>query len=194
MANVHIWPFRLGPGLNWEAMASSITTKRAEREKKINDFLRDHKLELDQLNQKTAITVKNIKTIEEMTGMFLRKVISAKDVMLLFCQAAAEAQSKTNCLTEVLFEEALNRAEELDKFLESEGKLIGPFHGVPFSIKDTFSIEGFGKLSETLFIPLFTYALFYRLYNRIRKVLREAEGRKFSHSKAYLCPRRDTFC
>lgn len=80
-----------------------------------------------------------------MTSMFLKREISAKTVILLFCNAAVAAQNKTNCLTEILFEEALKRAEFMDEFVASQGKLFGPFHGVPFSIKDTFDIEGFGN-------------------------------------------------
>ena len=47
--------------------------------------------------------------------------------------------SQTNCLTEVLFNEARRRAEFLDNYLAKHGKPIGPLHGLPISLKDCFS-------------------------------------------------------
>lgn len=45
-------------------------------------------------------------------------------------------------MTQVFFEEALERAKELDSILEKTGKTVGPYHGLPFSIKDQFNIKG----------------------------------------------------
>lgn len=42
---------------------------------------------------------------------------------------------QTNCLSEIFFEEALERARFLDDYLSREGKPIGPLHGLPISIK-----------------------------------------------------------
>ena len=42
---------------------------------------------------------------------------------------------QTSCLTEILFEEGLERAKSLDKYLEEHGKVIGPLHGLPISLK-----------------------------------------------------------
>lgn len=36
----------------------------------------------------------------------------------------------------VLFEDALNEAKALDEELEATGRLRGPLHGVPVSVKD----------------------------------------------------------
>src|SRR6195952_1834431 len=43
---------------------------------------------------------------------------------------------QTNCLTEILFPEALARANFLDEHLEKTGEVIGPLHGLPISLKD----------------------------------------------------------
>ena len=43
---------------------------------------------------------------------------------------------QTNCLTEILFSEAVARAEFLDEHLEKTGEVIGPLHGLPISLKD----------------------------------------------------------
>ena len=51
-------------------------------------------------------------------------------------------QQLTNCLTEPLFKRAIQRAIFLDKHLRETGKVLGPLHGLPISIKDCFNIEG----------------------------------------------------
>lgn len=48
----------------------------------------------------------------------------------------------SNLLTEILFESALARAQELDAHFQSTGTTVGPLHGVPVSIKDNFNIAG----------------------------------------------------
>lgn len=49
----------------------------------------------------------------------------------------------TNCLTEIFFNDALKRASELDAHLASGQPPLGPLHGVPVSLKDTFKIRGY---------------------------------------------------
>jgi amidase len=60
------------------------------------------------------------------------------EVAKAFCKASALAQELTNCLTEILYPEAIERAKYLDDYLERTGKTIGPFHGLPISLKDCF--------------------------------------------------------
>lgn len=64
------------------------------------------------------------------------RIWTSFEVTSAFCKAAAIAQELTNCLTEVLFEEALQRAKQLDDHLEKTGQTVGPFHGLPISLKD----------------------------------------------------------
>ncbi|KAI9726355.1 MAG: hypothetical protein M1828_001629 [Chrysothrix sp. TS-e1954] len=64
------------------------------------------------------------------------------DVTRAYCKRAAIAQQLTNCLTEPLFEQAMQRAEWLDHQLKRTGQPIGPLHGVPVSVKDGFQIAG----------------------------------------------------
>ncbi|KAL5325846.1 hypothetical protein ACEPPN_006980 [Leptodophora sp. 'Broadleaf-Isolate-01'] len=63
-------------------------------------------------------------------------------VTTAFCKRAAIAQQLVSCLTEVFFEEALARAKYCDEYLAKEGKTLGPFHGLPISLKDSFNIKG----------------------------------------------------
>ena len=47
-----------------------------------------------------------------------------------------------NCLTEIFVERALARAAELDEALKKTGKVVGPLHGLPISLKDQLCIKG----------------------------------------------------
>ncbi|KAL4896555.1 amidase [Aspergillus ambiguus] len=67
---------------------------------------------------------------------------TAVKVTTAFSKRAAIAQQLTNCLTETFFERALSRARELDEHLATTGKPVGPLHGLPISIKDSFSVSG----------------------------------------------------
>jgi amidase len=48
---------------------------------------------------------------------------------------------QVNCLTETYFEKALKRAKYLDIF-KAQGRTIGPLHGLPISLKDSFQVAG----------------------------------------------------
>lgn len=49
---------------------------------------------------------------------------------------------QVNCLTEIFVERALARAAELDEYLKTMGKVMGPLHGLPISLKDQIIIKG----------------------------------------------------
>lgn len=53
--------------------------------------------------------------------------------------ANGRSQTQTNCLTETFFEEAQERARQLDDMM-SRGQLAGPLHGLPVSVKDSFQV------------------------------------------------------
>jgi amidase len=69
--------------------------------------------------------------------------LSSSDVATAFCKRAAIAQQLTNCLTEILFDDAIARAKELDAHFDRTGQPFGPLHGLPISLKDTFQIKGY---------------------------------------------------
>lgn len=64
--------------------------------------------------------------------MALSSVPRAKRLLIFY---------QTNCLTETFFDEAKSRARQLDK-LRQNGKLAGPLHGLPISLKDSFQVAG----------------------------------------------------
>lgn len=68
--------------------------------------------------------------------------IKAESVATAFCKRAAIAQQLTNCLTETMFDDAIKRGEFLDAYLEAHGNPLGPLHGVPISLKESFDCAG----------------------------------------------------
>ncbi|GLA48863.1 hypothetical protein AnigIFM63604_004447 [Aspergillus niger] len=68
--------------------------------------------------------------------------LTAVEVAEAFCLRAAIAQQVTRCLTETFFDIALQRAKELDEYFQSTGKVRGPLHGLPISLKDCFNVAG----------------------------------------------------
>lgn len=60
---------------------------------------------------------------------------SALEVTTAFCKRAAIAQQLVNPLMDIDFERGIQRAKELDDYLESTGKVVGPLHGLPISFK-----------------------------------------------------------
>lgn len=67
-------------------------------------------------------------------------VWSAEEVVRAYCHRAAISHQLVNCLTEIVFDQALNTARELDKFHHDTGTLKGPLHGLPFSMMDRFRV------------------------------------------------------
>ena len=45
-----------------------------------------------------------------------------------------------------MFEEALDRASALDKHFKETGQTVGPLHGLPISLKDSFNVKGVQSL------------------------------------------------
>lgn len=68
---------------------------------------------------------------------------TSEEVTIAFCKRAAIAQQLTNCLTEILFNDAIIRARYLDEVYTRTGKVVGPLYGVPISLKDTFKVKGY---------------------------------------------------
>lgn len=77
---------------------------------------------------------------------------STTEVTIAFCKRAAIAHQlvplswsnrfdhlanhqQVNCLTEIFFDQAIQRAQELDDFFQKYGKVKGPLHGLPVSLK-----------------------------------------------------------
>lgn len=72
-------------------------------------------------------------------------VSSAGQVVALFLIRTVQ----TNCLTEIFVDRALERAAWLDEQLKSTGKIVGPLHGLPVSLKDQIRIKGLETVMGT---------------------------------------------
>ncbi|RDB19727.1 Acetamidase [Hypsizygus marmoreus] len=67
---------------------------------------------------------------------------TAVEVTTAFSKRAIIAHQLTNCLTEIFIDRAMARAAELDEHLKATGKVAGPLHGLPISLKDQISLKG----------------------------------------------------
>lgn len=67
---------------------------------------------------------------------------SSTAVANAFLRRAGLAQKLSNCITELLPKRALDRAAELDRYLATNGKPVGPLHGIPISVKEHVGIKG----------------------------------------------------
>ncbi|GAK67246.1 general amidase [Moesziomyces antarcticus] len=67
---------------------------------------------------------------------------TAVEVLEAFIKRTCVAHQLANPLTEIHFEDAREWAAELDAELKSTGKVRGPLHGLPMSVKDQFQIAG----------------------------------------------------
>ncbi len=84
--------------------------------------------------------------------------LSASELTRLFSRQSVRAQSAFNCVTEVLFTDALAQAKRIDssdakQSAESGDRLL---QGVPISIKDSVSVAGFDNtlgLANSIDIP-----------------------------------------
>lgn len=60
---------------------------------------------------------------------------TAEETLLAFGTRTAIAHQVTQCLTDFWLEHALEQARELDRYRVETGKLKGPLHGLPVSLK-----------------------------------------------------------
>ncbi|OBT74176.1 hypothetical protein VF21_06286 [Pseudogymnoascus sp. 05NY08] len=91
----------------------------------------------------------DVTTFPSKSGWFTKReldILSTDAAKILKCLStgawASEEVTRTNCLSEIFFDEAIARAKECDAYLQKYGKIKGPFHGLPISIKDNFNIIG----------------------------------------------------
>ncbi|CUA77747.1 hypothetical protein RSOLAG22IIIB_12815 [Rhizoctonia solani] len=80
--------------------------------------------------------------VTDLAQLLAAKECTAVEVITAFCKATYAAQELTNCVTEVMFTQALARAHELDAHILQTGEVVGPLHGIPVSIKDHICVKG----------------------------------------------------
>ncbi|KIX03209.1 uncharacterized protein Z518_06761 [Rhinocladiella mackenziei CBS 650.93] len=67
---------------------------------------------------------------------------TVEEVVTAFCKRAAIATQLIGCCTELMFEEAIAQARDLDRWYADTGAFVGPLHGLPISLKDTHQVRG----------------------------------------------------
>jgi Asp-tRNA(Asn)/Glu-tRNA(Gln) amidotransferase A subunit family amidase len=68
----------------------------------------------------------------------------------------------------------LEKAKSLDEYQNSHSDTIGPLHGIPFTLKDTFAVEGYDcslGMSTSANKPLKTSSTLYSTLTRLGAVL-----------------------
>ncbi|TFK77300.1 general amidase [Pluteus cervinus] len=92
------------------------------------------------------LTAQEIRITNASVGTLLQNLSagewSAFEVTTAFAKRAIIAHQLTNCLTEIFIDRALERAKELDEYRRTHGKVFGPLHGLPISLKDQICIKG----------------------------------------------------
>ncbi|EGV63174.1 amidase [Yamadazyma tenuis] len=79
--------------------------------------------------------------ITNSSGTDLAKKIASGElksvtVYKAFAKRGTICHQLTNCALEIFTDEGLERAEYLDKYYEQNGTTVGPFHGLPISLKE----------------------------------------------------------
>ncbi|KAG2122712.1 general amidase [Suillus cothurnatus] len=92
------------------------------------------------------LTTREIEITNSSVNVLLEKLTcgewTAVDVTTAFYKRAIMVHQLVNCLTEIFVHRALARAAELDNHFKQTGKVVGPLHGLPISLKDQLCIEG----------------------------------------------------
>ena len=81
---------------------------------------------------------------EELIQKIAQGNLKSIDVTRAFLRRAGLAQALTNCITELLPERAIERAEYLDRYYAEHGAAVGPLHGLPISVKEHIGMKGLG--------------------------------------------------
>ncbi|CAH0003684.1 unnamed protein product [Clonostachys byssicola] len=87
-------------------------------------------------------------SVEQLLAQLRSRKLSSEELTRAFLRRAALAHVVTNCLTELLWDDAIERARYLDSLPEP----IGPLHGLPISIKEHQGTLGKNKTSNASYV------------------------------------------
>lgn len=124
------------------AVRSGIPPEWRLTEDEIKHHSKDIMAAPEQILSSEAFKITEIESGVALARQLASGAVSAEDVARAFMHRAAIASQLTNCTTEIFFDKGLKRARDLDQFFAQNGKTVGPFHGLPISLKDCFNVEG----------------------------------------------------
>ncbi|KAI0481873.1 amidase [Xylaria cf. heliscus] len=81
-------------------------------------------------------------TVLELLPRLASGDLKSETVTRAFCKRAAAAHQLLNCLSETCFDRAIETAKALDERIARGLGPVGPFHGLPISLKDNFNLRG----------------------------------------------------
>lgn len=81
-------------------------------------------------------------TASELVRRMAARSLTAVETTTAFLKRAHVAHQLTNFATEFLIDDAMRDAAECDAYFNSTGKVRGPLHGVPISVKEHIGIKG----------------------------------------------------
>ncbi|KAF9786269.1 amidase signature enzyme [Thelephora terrestris] len=115
-----------------------VNAKRTQRDEAINETAAITTRELSEEDQRivSSSACQIVQAIKN--GQW-----TSTKVVTAYIKSAIRAQDETNCITEVLFADALKIAGELDAHFAATNELKGPLHGVPITFKDLIDIKGY---------------------------------------------------
>ncbi|TCD65745.1 hypothetical protein EIP91_002229 [Steccherinum ochraceum] len=136
------------------ASTDLVADKKRRQEATIpKDWLISQSVPVDNVSPVTTIaetcgllTDKEVLITNSEISLLLKKLASAEwssvEVTIAFYKRAIIAHQLVNCLTEIFVDRAVARARELDEHLRSTGRVVGPLHGLPVSLKDQICVKG----------------------------------------------------
>lgn len=72
----------------------------------------------------------------KLVGLIASRELTAEECTRAYLKRAGIATQLLNCCTEIMADEAIARAKQLDDHLTQTGKPVGPLHGLPMSFKE----------------------------------------------------------
>lgn len=139
------------PTTSWQDIAAGKQKQRSQGSPRNGEYLQTScpakgPLDVQDWPHSSGFFTTEELAITESTALEVQKISrgewKAQIVMETICKRASVAQQLVNCMTEIFFDEAIQRAKELDAYFEKEGKTVGPLHGLPISFKDQFNLVG----------------------------------------------------
>ncbi|KAI1340306.1 amidase [Xylariaceae sp. FL0016] len=102
---------------------------------------------LGKVSQKREVQRQALAGIEDCFDAAVTEIGSIPALVARIAEKKITSEAVTKAyihnLTEVLFADAITRARELDAYQAEHGKLLGPLHGVPVTLKDQFNVKGY---------------------------------------------------